>query len=109
MKRFFWEYDAYLKAKKNEPRSRDVSVLVSMPVGLLDIVNEVVKATGLFSGMQEYMKVAIYHMFRRFSEFDRSRSALLEFRTVIEGSVVLEDELEQLREEMRLKSETEKE
>ena len=108
LKRFFWEYDTYSTAKKNEPRSKEVSVLVSIPVGLLDIVNNVVEITDLFSGVQEYIKVAIYHMFRRSREFESSREALSEFRSVVEGTILLEDELQQLREEMRLRSETDR-
>ena len=43
---------------KDTQRVRDVSILISMPAGLVGMVTDTVEVTGLFGGNQEFIKVS---------------------------------------------------
>lgn len=98
--RLYHEFDSYRKSREGNQKIQDVSVLISMPIGLLRMVSEVVGYTGLFSNNQEFIKVSVHYMFRQMSE-TRDRMEIVEsFQAMPDGSKALEEELEQIRMEL---------
>lgn len=98
--RLYHEFDSYRKSREGNQKIKDVSVLISMPIGLLRMISEVVGCTGLFSNNQEFIKVSVHYMFRQMSEI-RDRMEIVEsFQAMSDGRKALEEELEQIRMEL---------
>ena len=99
--RLFTEFEAYRKSKAGNQKTQDVSVLISMPLGLQKMISDVVKSTGLFSSNQEFIKVSVYYMFYQMSEI-RNRMEIVErFQAMPDGKKALEEELEQIKKELQ--------
>lgn len=98
--RIYSEYESYRKSKESESRTKDVSVLISMPPGLQREIAGVVDSTGIFNGNQEFIKVAIYHLFSLLEEEGSNMEFIREFHAMPDRSRVLERELEQIRMEL---------
>ncbi len=94
------EYESYRKSRENDSSTKDVSVLVSMPVGLDEKIRETMSATGLFSSNQEFIKVAVEYLFILMDEVKNNLETVKEFQALPEGSRALEEELEEIRKEL---------
>lgn len=95
----YHEMDGYRNSKGN--RMQEISVLVSMPVGLQRMITDTVEFTGLFGGNQEFIKTAIHFMFDRMGSIKADLEAVAEFQSMPNGSRALEEELEQIRRELQ--------
>lgn len=105
--RMFSETESYRKSKENSPKGQDVSVLISMPLGLNRMVLEIVDSTDLFSSNQEIIKTAVHWMITQMNEIKVGLEVVSEFRSAKDNGKSLEMELEQIRRELnnlRLKS-----
>lgn len=98
--RLYHEFDSYRRSREGNQKIQDVSVLISMPIGLLRMISEVVGCTGLFSNNQEFIKISVHYMFHLISE-TRGRMEVVEgFQAMPDGRKALEEELEQIRMEL---------
>ena len=96
----YHEFDSYRRSREGNQKIQDVSVLISMPIGLLRMISEVVGCTGLFSNNQEFIKISVHYMFHLISE-TRGRMEVVEgFQAMPDGRKALEEELEQIRMEL---------
>ena len=77
-----------------------MSILISMPAGLVRMVTDTVEATGLFGGNQEFIKVSVWYMFRQMGECGYLLEEVAGFMSSPEGSTSLEEEIEQIRREL---------
>ena len=98
--RIYSEYESYRKTKESESRTKDVSVLISMPLGLQREIAGVVDFMEIFSGNQEFIKVAIYHLFSLLEEENSNLEFIKEFHAMPNRNRVLESELEKIRMEL---------
>lgn len=97
--RLYREMDAYRKSREGTQRSQDVSILVTMPAGLHGMIADIVAVTGIFSGIQEFIKVSVHHMFWQMGEYTYLIEEIGAFQSNGDGKA-LEDELEQIRREL---------
>lgn len=94
------EYSSYKRSRETDASTKDVSVLVSMSVGLDEKIRETISATGLFSSNQEFIKIATEFLFILLDEMNRNMESVKEFQALPEGSRALEEELEDIRREL---------
>ncbi len=85
---------------KDTQRVRDVSILISMPAGLVAMVTDTVGATRLFGGNQDLIKVSVWYMFRQMGECGYLLEEVSGFMSSSEESTSLEEEIEQIRGEL---------
>ena len=100
MECLYEEMNGYRMSREGTQRVRDVSILISMPAGLVAMVTDTVEATGLFSGNQEFIKVSVWYMFRQMGECGYLLEEVAGFMSSPEGSTSLEEELERIRREL---------
>lgn len=98
--RMFPETESYRKSKESSPKGQDVSVLVSFPVGLNEMILRTVEYTGLFSSNQEFIKTAVHWMFEQMSNIGSMADFLFDFQSSKVESQSLEEELKRLRKEV---------
>ena len=98
--RLYPEFESYRKSKDGNQKAQDVSVLISMPLGLQREITETVESTGLFSGTQEFIKVSIHYMFGRMSDVNDLKEVVKGFQALPDGSKALEEELDEIRREL---------
>lgn len=96
------EFDSYRNARGLDQKTQEVSVLISVPVGLQNQITELVRSTGLFSGNQEFIKVSVHYMFRKMSETMDRMDIVDRFQTVQDDEKALEEELELIKKELRV-------
>ena len=94
------EYELYKRSKKGRSGTKEISVLISMPLGLYGTITDTVEFTGIFNGNQEFIKVAIYHLFALLDKEASDMNAVSSFHTIIDRESVLKKELEQIRSEI---------
>lgn len=96
----FPEAESYRKSKDSSPKGQDISVLVSMPVGLNQMIADVVESTGLFSSNQELIKTAVHWMINHMNDVKQGLELVSGFRFAKDNGRSLERELEQIRREL---------
>ena len=94
------EYESYNRSREARIRAKEISILISMPLGLYRIIAEIVEFTGIFRGNQEFIKVAICRLFALLDGEASDMDAIERFHAVIDSNSVLEKELEQIRTEI---------
>ena len=97
--RMFPETESYRKSKESSPKGQDVSVLVSFPVGLNDMILKTVESTRLFSSNQDFIKTAVHWMFGQMDDVQDHMGYVTGFCSV-DNKRLLELELRKLRSEM---------
>ena len=97
--RMFPETESYRKSKESSPKGQDVSVLVSFPVGLNDMILKTVESTRLFSSNQDFIKTAVHWMFGQMDDVQDHMGHVTGFCSV-DNKRLLELELRKLRSEM---------
>ena len=98
--RIFQEIESYRKSKESSPKGQDVSVLISIPVGLNASIFRIVESTGFFSSNQELIKTAVHWMFTNLESVRDGMSLISGFNSSIDGKKSLEEELRKLRAEV---------
>lgn len=98
--RLYPEMDSYRRSREGASRVQDISVLVTMPMGMHRTIIGIVGSTGLFTGMQEFIKVSVEFMFRQMDEMDALMEEVTGFQSSPEAGRSLEEELEQIRREL---------
>ena len=98
--RLYPEFESYRKSREGNQKAQDVSVLISMPLGLQREMTETVESTGLFSGNQELIKISIHYMFGKMSEVSDLMEIVKGFQALPDGSKALEEELDEIRREL---------
>ena len=96
----FREFEDYRNSRKNRVSTRDVSVLISIPWGLDDLIARTIAATGLFKNNQELIKVSIEYMLRFMEEDEERLDFLGNFHSESDTRRALDEELRQLRKEI---------
>ena len=97
--RMFSETESYRKSKESSPKGQDVSVLVSFPTGLNDMILRTVSSMGLFSSNQELIKIAVHWMFGHMKDVQDCMGHVTGFCSV-DNKKMLEIELRKLRLEL---------
>ena len=98
--RMFLETESYRKSKKSSPKGQDVSVLISFPTGLNDMILNTVKFTNLFSSNQELIKIAVHWMLNHMKDVDNGLELVSEFLSKGDDGKALKRELDLIRKEL---------
>ena len=96
----FTEAESYRKSKDSSPKGQDISVLVSIPVGLNGMIADMVEFTGLFSSNQELIKIAVHWMINHMNDVKQGLELVSGFQSTKDNGRALEKELEQIRREL---------
>ena len=99
--RMFPETESYRKSKESSPKGQDVSVLVSFPMGLNDMILRTVEFTTLFSSNQELIKTAVHWMLNHMDDVEEALEVISEFQSTKDNGKTLENELERIRNELQ--------
>ena len=99
--RMFPETESYRKSKESSPKGQDVSVLVSFPTGLNDMILKTVDFTTLFSSNQELIKTAVHWMLNHVDDVEKALEVISEFQSTKDNGKTLENELERIRNELQ--------
>lgn len=100
----FTETESYRNAKEGSPRTQDISVLISIPMGLNDLIQKMVDYSGLFTSNQELIKTSVHWMFENMNDLNNKVDSLIEFGRSGDQNNSLENELERLRSELNDKN-----
>ena len=100
--RMFSETESYRKSKESSPKGQDVSVLVSFPVGLNEMILRTIECTGLFSSNQELIKTAVHWLFIQMDNIEKTMETISDYQMSENVGRVLEEELEKLRREITI-------
>ncbi len=100
--RMFPETESYRKSKESSPKGQDVSVLVSFPVGLNEMILRTVEYMGLFSSNQDLIKTAVHWLFVQMDIFEKTLETISDYHMSDNVGRALEEELEKLRREISI-------
>lgn len=99
--RMFSETESYQNSKESSPKGQDISVLVSFPMGLNDMIIRTVESTSIFSSNQEFIKIAVHWMLNHTSDVEKGLDVISEFQSTKDNGKSLEKELERIRTELQ--------
>jgi hypothetical protein len=93
------EFTLYRKAMESTNRRDDVNVLVSMPVGLLEMLDPILEL-GVFRNNQEFYKVSLFYLMDVYREMEIQIDTISGFTGTPRVRSSLDEEVESIRREL---------
>ena len=93
------EFTLYRNAMESTNRRDDVNVLVSMPVGLLEMLDPVLEL-GVFRNNQEFYKVSLFYLMDVYREMEIQIDTISGFTGTLRVRSSLDEEVESIRREL---------
>ncbi len=93
------ELTLYRKAMESTNRRDDVNVLVSMPVGLLEMLDPILEL-GVFRNNQEFYKVSLFYLMDVYKEMEIQIDTISGFTGTPRVRSLLDEEVENIRREL---------